>query len=79
MTETVILRAIGRRPTAFGHFCRSLGAHKPSDRGQWCTLFTMLTRLTDQGYVQVSKRNTRIDRLQLTNAGANRLRPDPNA
>jgi len=79
MTDEKILAAIGStEPSTFVEFCKSLGSDCPEkgDTSEWPELFANLEYLEHQKLVTIERDQRRIESLQLTDAGADRVRAE---
>lgn len=79
MDEAIILNAISyTEVSSFGEFCRALGTEKPErgDRDGWRQLFLQIEKLEADGLIAVDRLGRSIDTLQLTEAGAARVRAE---
>lgn len=75
MTEEQILSVIPlTEPDDFRTFCNSLGDDCPQERTEWAELFNTLRLLERQGDIMIDRLGRRIEFLQLTEQGANRIR-----
>ena len=75
MDDEKILSAIGStEETSFSEFCQALGGDCPEGRDEWREMFQTLRRLEDEGLIDVSKLDGKIDGMILTEAGADRIR-----
>lgn len=74
-TDDTILAAIASTSeTSFSEFCQALGDDCPDGKDEWREMFARLRRLENEGLIEVSKLDGKIDGLILSEAGANRIR-----
>lgn len=75
MDDDKILSAIGStEETSFNEFCQALADDCPDNKDEWREMFQTLRRLENEGFIEVSKLDRKIDGLILSEAGANRIR-----
>jgi hypothetical protein len=75
MDDDKVLAAIGStEETSFNEFCQALADGCPDGRDEWREMFARLRRLENEGLIEVSKLDGKIDGLILSEAGANRIR-----
>ena len=75
MDDDKILSAIAStEETSFNEFCQALAGDCPEGRDEWREMFKTLRRLENEGLIEVSKLDGKIDGLILSEAGANRIR-----
>lgn len=75
LTDETVLKAIGStEPSSFNEFCGALNCDCPEERSEWAELFAVLRKLEKGKLVDVKRDGKAIEELQLTKAGANRIR-----
>lgn len=75
MDDDKVLAAIGStEETSFNEFCQALAGDCPDGKDEWREMFARLRRLENDGLIEVSKLDGKIDGLILSEAGANRIR-----
>jgi hypothetical protein len=75
MEEITLLRAVGsQEPSTFNEFCRGLAGDIPTCTPEWSALFRQVENCETEEWIEVSRHNGRIESLQLTQAGADKVR-----
>lgn len=75
LTDEIVLSAIGStEPSSFNELCSGLDRHCPEERSEWAQLFKIIKKLETAKLVEVTRDGRDIEGLQLTEAGANRIR-----
>lgn len=78
--DTVLAAIPSAAPGDFNDLCRGLGADRPGERSEWAALFRLLDDCERDGLVEIERienpetKRMQIDSLQLTDAGADRVR-----
>lgn len=80
LNDEIILSAIGStEASSFNEFCGALDRHCPEERSEWAQLFKAVRKLEAAGFIEITRDGKDIEGLQLTDAGANRIRDKKDA
>ena len=76
LDELLILQSIGATaPSTFAEFCRAYpDTPEKGSVDEWRAVFEAFERLERSGLIVIERINNRIESLQLTDAGADRVR-----
>lgn len=72
--DTVLAAVGSTEPSDFNDLCRGLGCHVPQERSEWADLFRTIEECEQDGLVEVSRLEGKIDTIMLTKDGADRVR-----